>query len=173
MGNLTVRVVELKPMRVACARAVGTNPERDAWEKLQAWAAPRGLLENPADHPVYGFNNPNPSPENPEYGYEFWIGVGPGVAGEGEIEVKDFAGGLYAVTTCRLLGDPAGSVPEIWRSLWNWAQSHERYRWRKTHELEQCRNPQAAEKDIELDLHLPIEERAASPSRTLEARRHD
>jgi hypothetical protein len=30
------------------------------------------------------------------------IGVGPEIQAEGEIEVKDFAGGLYAVVTCKL-----------------------------------------------------------------------
>ncbi len=159
MGNLAVRVVRLDPMRVASVRVVSANPERDAWEKLRSWAAPRHLLDNPKEHPVLGFNNPNPSPGQQEYGYEMWIGVGPGISGEGEIAVNDFPGGLYAVTTCRLLGDPRGAVPQIWRSLWDWTQSHPTYRWRKTHELEQCRNPQAAEKDLELDLFLPIEER--------------
>ncbi len=160
MSDLIVRVVRLEPMRVACARAVSASPERDAWEKLLTWAEPRGLLQDPARYPVFGFNNPNPSPGREEYGYEFWIGVKPGAEAEGGVEVRDFPGGLYAVTTCRLVGDPAGSVPAVWRSLWDWAQSHERYRWRNTHELEQCRNPQADEKDLELDLYLPIEERA-------------
>ena len=159
MSDLTVRIVRLEPMRVACIRVVSVSPERDAWEKLRAWVAPKGLLDNPAEHPVFGFNNPNPSTERQEYGYEFWIGVGPDVSGEGEIEVKEFAGGLFASTTCRLVGDSAGSVPEIWRKLWEWVQVNGGYRWRKAHELEQCRNPQAAEADIELDLHLPIEKR--------------
>jgi len=158
MSDLKVRLVRLEPMRVACFRAVGANPERDAWEKLRSWAAPKGLLNNMGKHSIFGFNNPNPSKDRPEYGYEFWISVGPAVAGEREIEVKDFSGGLYAVASCRLQGDPEGSVPQVWRSLWDWVQASGKYKWRKTHELEQCGNPEADVKDIELDLYLPIEE---------------
>ncbi len=159
MSDLKVRIVRVEPMRVACARALSASPEKDAWEKLRAWAAPRGLLEKSEEHCVFGFNNPNPSGERPEYGYEFWIKVGPGIAGEDEIEVMDFPGGLYAVTSCRLQGDSAGSVPQVWKSLWDWLQASDRYRWRKTHELEKCSNPEAEPANIVLDLYLPVEER--------------
>jgi DNA gyrase inhibitor GyrI len=161
MIGLNVRVVRLEPMRVASARVISRTPEQDAWEKLQTWASRKGLL-NDATHPVFGFNNPNPSPGQEEYGYEFWINIDPESEGEGEIEVKNFEGGLYAITTCRLQRDPAGSVPQVWKKLWDWAQSNDKYRWRKTHELERCLNPQAAGEDLLLELFLPIEERAGS-----------
>ncbi len=161
MSELSVRVVKLEPMRVASACVVSKTPERDAWEKLHEWASNKDILDDPA-HPVFGFNNPNPSSGSEEYGYEFWIGVDRDCTSEGEVEMKDFAGGLYAVTTCRLVGDPGGSVPSIWKRLWEWAQSHSKYQWRRTHELEQCINPHAAETDLMLDLFLPIEERTSS-----------
>jgi hypothetical protein len=94
MADLVVRLVRLVPMRVASVRATSETPEREAWEKLRAWAQPRGLLDHPDKHPVFGFNNPSPSPDRTEYGYEFWIRVDPGTQPEGEIEVKDSAGGL-------------------------------------------------------------------------------
>ncbi len=159
MTDLSVKVMRLEPMRVASVRVISANPEKDAWEKMRGWAEPRGLLDDAEEQRIFGFNNPNPSEGRQEYGYEFWVGVGPAAVGEGEVEVKDFAGGLYAVTTCRLVGDPAGSVPQVWKSLWDWAQQSGKYRWRKTHELEHCRNPQADEQDMELELYLPIEER--------------
>jgi len=80
-------------MRVASVHVVSEHPEAEAWERLKAWAEPRGLLENPRQHPVFGFNNPPPSPERKEYGYEFWIRVGPEVASEGTVQVKAIAGG--------------------------------------------------------------------------------
>ncbi len=163
MSELNVRVVRLEPIRVASFRVVSKTPERDAWEKLQAWASKKNILDDPT-HPVFGFNNPNPSPGSEEYGYEFWIGVDRDSISESEVEMKDFAGGLYAVTTCRLVGDPEGSVPLIWKRLWEWAQSHNKYRWRRTHELEQCVNPHAVESDLTLDLFLPIEDRTSSPT---------
>jgi len=163
MSDLKVRTIRLEPMRVACVRAVSETPERDAWEKLRTWASSNGLLDDFEKHPVFGFNNPNPSPDRKVYGYEFWIRVDPCVESEGEIEIKEFTGGLYAVAKCKLQGDPSGSVVEVWRKLWDWVQASDKHRWRRTHELEQCQDPQAAEEDIVLDLYLPIEERAESP----------
>jgi DNA gyrase inhibitor GyrI len=155
--ELDVRIERLGPMRVAATRAISRTPERDAWDRLRSWAEPRGLLADLEEHPVYGFNNPNPSPEREDYGYEFWIRVDPDTEAEGEIEVKDFPGGLYAVTTCKLLGDPRGSVPEIWLELLEWVKGSE-YKWRETHELEQSHDPLGVEEDVVLSLFLPVEE---------------
>jgi DNA gyrase inhibitor GyrI len=156
MADLAIRVVRLEPMRVASVRVISETPERDAWEKMRAWAESQGLLEDIDKHPVFGFNNPNPSPHQKEYGYEFWIRVEPNIKPEGEIEVKDFAGGLYAVTTCKLFGDPSGTVQEIWKKLWVWVQSSD-YQWRRTHELEKLQDPTASAAEMVLDLYLPIE----------------
>ena len=58
MVDLDVRIVRLPPMLVACFRALSESPENEAWNKLRMWADPRGLLDDPERHPVYGFNNP-------------------------------------------------------------------------------------------------------------------
>jgi DNA gyrase inhibitor GyrI len=155
MPDLEVRIVTLDPMRVAWVRVVSDSPESQAWEKLQAWAEPRALLADVDEHPVFGFDNPPPQPDQEEYGYEFWIRVSPDVEASGDVEIKEFPGGLYAVTTCRLHGEP--NVAETWRLLWEWVQSSE-YQWRQTHELEQPHDPLADEEDLILDLYLPIEE---------------
>jgi DNA gyrase inhibitor GyrI len=157
MREIEVRIVRLEPMRVAAARAISESPERDAWQTLCAWAEPRGLLNDVENNPVFGFNNPNPSPNRPTYGYEFWVRVDPDQEPEGEIVLKDFEGGRYAVTTCRLQGDPSGTLPEVWRKLWEWVEASN-YRWRKTHELEKPRDPLVPPQDLVLDLLLPIEE---------------
>jgi len=155
MNDLNIRIIDLKPMRVARVRVISETPERDAWEKLRAWAKPKGLLDTIEKHPVFGFNNPAPSPDRKEYGYEFWICIEPDIEPEGEIEVKEFSGGLYAVTTCEDLT----LVGENWKRLWEWVQSgNSGYKWRKTHELEKPMNPCASEKDLVLDLYLPIQE---------------
>ena len=157
MTDLEVRIVRLEPMRVASVRVVSESPEVDAWGKLRSWAQPQGLLGDDENHPIFGFNNPSPTPDSKEYGYELWIKVGPEIQPEGEIEVKDFPGGLYAVTTCRLIEDPSGrSVLETWKALLQWVMSSQ-YNWRKIHELEKLHNPLGSEKDIILDLYLPIE----------------
>ncbi len=157
MSELEVQIVRLDPMRVASVQAVSRSPERDAWTKLKAWAEPQGLLADVERHPVFGFNNPPPVMEGEEYGYELWIRVGPEVDGEGEVEVKDFPGGRYAVTTCKLHGDPRGPLPEVWKELWHWVRESGEFEWRHTHELEKVHDPTAAEADLVLDLYLPIE----------------
>jgi DNA gyrase inhibitor GyrI len=153
MSELPVRIEKLEAMQVASVRAVGETPELDAWEKLNAWAEPRGLLKDPEEHSIFGFNNPSPSPDRKEYGYELWIRVGADVEPQDEIELKEFPGGTYAVTTHQ--GFPN---PEAWMKLWQWVQSSQ-FTWRKTHELEKVVNPFGREEDIVCDLYLPIEDK--------------
>ena len=151
MNASNVRIEKLEPMRVASVNVVSEHPEAEAWERLKAWAEQRGLLKDPRQHPVFGFNNPAPSPDRKEYGYEFWIRVGPGVTSGGPVEVKEIAGGRFAVMTHR--GYPN---PQVWKQLWDWVQSSS-YRWRKTHELERIHDPLAPEAEVIFDLYLPIE----------------
>ncbi len=152
MAELDVRIERLEPMRVASVRAVGRTPEHDAWEKISAWAESRGLLDDPETYPIYGFNNPSPTADCQEYGYEIWIRIDPDTDVEGDVEVKQFSGGRYAVTTHD--GVPN---PQIWKRLWDWVQSSP-YQWRETHELEKVHNLLSAEEDLACDLYLPIED---------------
>ena len=46
MTEPDVRIVKLEPMRVASVRAISETPERDAWEKVRAWAEPKGMLKD-------------------------------------------------------------------------------------------------------------------------------
>jgi DNA gyrase inhibitor GyrI len=156
MSELPTHLEQLPPMRVASVREFSATPECDAWNRLHAWAAPRGLLLDQEKHPIFGFNNPPPSPTRREYGYEFWIRVDPGTPGDGAVELKDFAGGLYLVTRCQLSGDPAGEVGQIWMKLWEIADSGS-YRLRDTHELERPGNPLAQHAPTWLDLYLPVQ----------------
>jgi len=163
MKELKVSIVRLEPMRVASARIISETPERDAWEKMRTWAEPKGLLEDIEKHPVFGFNNPNPSPDRKEYGYEFWIRVEPDIEPEGEIEIKEFEGGLYAVTTCKLKEEleseffqKAGYL-ESWKKIVDWVKSSE-YKFGKHQALEKAHDPGASEEELVLDLYCPVEE---------------
>ncbi len=144
-------------MSVVAAQVTSARPEADAWSKLAAWAGPAGVLDDAVAHPVFGFNNPPPEAEGAPYGYEMWIRVDPETPPAPGLQRKEFPGGRYAVTTCRLHGDPHGSVPDVWRRLLDWAAQHG-YRWRCTNELERIVNPAAAEQEITLELCLPIED---------------
>jgi len=159
MSALDVRIQRLPPMSVVAAQVISPHPEDDAWRKLAAWAVPAGLLEEIAAHPIFGFNNPPPEPDQPGYGYEFWIEVDSSTPKPPGLERKEFNGGRYAVTTCRLHDDPHGSMPEVWQQLLEWSEEHGHH-WRHTHELERLVNPGVPQEDIELELYLPIEEDA-------------
>lgn len=155
MSELNVRIVELPPMRVACAHGFGAGPEGIAWKKLFDWARPKGLLEDWQMHRIFGFNNPDPSPGSPNYGYEFQIVVGPEVEAEGEIKIKSIPGGKYAALRCK--GIP--TIGQRWRQLVAWRENS-RYRydgarqWLEEH-IGSAQEQQAID-EIELDLLMPV-----------------
>ncbi|MDH5449544.1 MAG: GyrI-like domain-containing protein [Candidatus Bathyarchaeota archaeon] len=163
MKKFEVKIVNLEPMRVASVCATSTTPEHDAWEKMRSWAEPRGLLEDIDKHPVFGFNNPDPSSGRKEYGYEFWIRVGPETQPTGDVEIKKFQGGLYAVTTCKLKEEIESEFfkkegyLESWKNIVDWVKSS-KYKLGKHQCLEKAHEPGASEEELILDLYCPIEE---------------
>ena len=154
MEQLDVRMVRLAPMRVASVHGYGDSPERLAWEKLQAWAAPRGLFDNATRGRIFGFNNPGPSTGSPNYGYEFWLAVGPEVVVDGEATEKTFEGGLYAVANCPLIGEV---IPQYWQRLGKWLETSPyrlgRHQWLEEH-IGNVDPPDGAT----LDLYMPLVE---------------
>lgn len=159
MRDLHVRLESLEPMRVAAVHVISPTPEADALRRLRAWADARDPARLAVGR-LFGFNHPSPPPGHRDYGYELWLEVDSATPPDPAIVLKDFPGGLYAATTCRLQGDPAGTIGEVWRKLWAWTQAGD-YRWRHTHELEHPLNPLAAAADLVLDLFLPVEPRPA------------
>ena len=162
MSELDVRIVELPPVRVASIWGFGESPEAVAWEKLEAWATPRGLLDDPERHPIYGFNNPNPSAGSPNYGYELWLQIDQDMQPDGDARIVDFDGGLYAVTLCEV---PTGNF-EVIGETWKWLVA-----WREGSTY-CCGNHQWLEKSVQIpqwgnlkpglefamDLFVPISE---------------
>jgi DNA gyrase inhibitor GyrI len=176
MSNLDVRIVRLEPSRVVAAYAFGSSPEMHAWESLLSWAKAKGLLNAPIapnalsapNAPTlprfFGFKNPVPDPGSPNYGYEQWMTVAPDVTADltadvtanGEVQAKEFSGGLYAVTRCRL-----SEMRETWKRLTEWNEEGP-YRLAHHQWLEECLTPPVAvpatgtERDLVYDLYLPI-----------------
>lgn len=114
---LEVEIVKLKAMYVATFYGFGENPEQTAWNKLMAWAKPKGLLDDPVAHPMYGYNNPPPSEGSPKYGYELLIKVDPGTEPANGMRVELFYGGVYAVTRCTL-----ENIHQTWMNLYKWTE---------------------------------------------------
>jgi len=161
MTEIDVRIVKLEPMRVAAVLGFGEQPEMLAWNKLLAWANPLGLIDDLETVRFFGFNNPDPSPGSPNYGYEQWIVVGPDVKASSDIKIKDFDGGLYAVTRCTL-----NNIGETWQQLVLWLEDSKyhkaQHQWLEgTVKPEMIITPDGMmveNFEAELDLYLPIAE---------------
>lgn len=147
-----VRIVRLEPMQIASAHGFGTQPEMQAWGKIFVFA--RGV--DLKTRRFFGFNHPNPAPGSPSYGYEQWITVPPEVQPDGEVEIKRFEGGLYAVTRCRL-----SHITEGWQQLVTWREDSP-YKPAHHQWLEEALTPDSfisGESDMDaavFDIYLPI-----------------
>ena len=154
MNELEVRIVRLEPMHVASFHAFGESPEHAAWAKVIAWAEPQGLVGQRLDGGIFGFDNPSPSAGSPNYGYEFWIAVGPEVQSDGQVTVKDFPGGLYAVARCRGLH----TLGDTWHQLCTWRHDTKykcaRHQWLEAHIGPVLR--ETKDEELVLDLYMPI-----------------
>jgi len=149
MSDLEVRIVHLEPLHVASVLGFGPNPEEIAWEKLLTWMKAQGLKGDAGRY--FGFNNPSPAPGSPNYGYEQWFTVGPGVQPEGDITIKDFGGGLYAVTRCKL-----PQITATWNRLSAWREDSP-YKAAHHQWLEESLSPAGTPfDDVVMDIYLPI-----------------
>ena len=119
MENIAVRLVDLQPMHVVSATGYGQYPETEAWDLILDFTNEQRIDPWDRTHRFFGFNNPDPSPETPEYGYEQWMSVGPDVEPFGEVEIKDFKGGLFAVLRCNGLA----TISEDWGRLAAWVEA--------------------------------------------------
>lgn len=113
------------------------------------------MLKKNEKHPVFGFNHPDPSPDRKEYGYELWIRIDKDTKIEGGVQAKDFAGGLYAVTTCDVKEATIEGIPETWMTLAKWVESS-MYKFGGHQMLERIHKPGAPDSELVLDLYCPI-----------------
>jgi len=153
MSELEVRIVQLEPMRVAYALGFGPSPEEIAWSRILAYGKAKGLLDDLEKIRFFGFNNPDPSPGSPNYGYEQWMTVGEELEAEGEVKIKEFPGGMYAVTRFKGLSD----IGRVWKELVVWQEDskykHGQHQWLE----EQLSSPDTPHtEELVFDLYLPI-----------------
>ena len=154
MSEMDVRIVRLEPIRVAAVLGFGASPEGLAWDKMTAWLKTSHLLEDGRTHRFFGFNNPSPSAGSPNYGYEVWVTVDAPVQPEGEMAVKDFPGGLYAVTRCK----GVDNIFPTWQQFVRWREES-RYHMASHQWLEEHFGAlELPPEEFELDLYLPIAE---------------
>ncbi len=159
MREIEVKVVRLDPMHVAAAYGFGERPEDQAWQQVGQFVKQAGLENDGQRHRYFGFNNPSPTPGSPNYGYEQWITLAPETETIGAIKIKEFDGGLYAITPCKL-----SRIGETWQQLAAWLEKST-YRLGKHQWLEECLQPsleksapEVGEENIEMVLYMPITE---------------
>jgi len=151
----TIKILKcLKPMRVAYYRAVGKNPELNAWGELFRWAEEKELFKRHDGWRLFGFNNPCPSKDNPVYGYEAWITVPDDMEEDGNVKIKYFSGGLYAVT-----GTSLKEIETAWKNLVTW-QKISKYKMGSHQCLEEhlSKPEEIMNSNIEFNLYLPLAE---------------
>ena len=147
-----VRTINLKPFKVAYAKAFGVSPELQAWEILKTWIK-KNKIEDTINTRYFGFNNPSPSKGSNEYGYEVWRTIDTDYEETEEVKFKSFEGGLYLVTTANGVYD----IGETWKHLSNWAKA-------KGYEYGECQwveehiivDENSWDDKMQFDLYYPI-----------------
>lgn len=99
-----VRILHLPPCTVAASHFIGTEPERNAGNRLIDFIKNANLYIIKPDARVFGFNHPNPSQNKSDYGYEFWVTIPDDMDVPLPLEKKHLSGGLYAAH-CIKMGD--------------------------------------------------------------------
>ena len=155
MAEEKVHIETIAAFKAVGFSGFGTTPEDQAWKALEAWAKPKGWLDDGV-HRIFGFDNPEPSPGSPNYGYEFWLVLLPDDTVEDGLKVKDFSGGMYAVLRVDAV-DPYKDIPAAWQALVKWQQGSKytigRHQCLEGH-VSETRPPAV----FSLDLYLPISE---------------
>ncbi len=153
-SNFEVRLVTLPPMWVASSYGFGAEPEGIAWQKMYQFMRQHHFWDAMEKQRFFGFNNPDPTPGSPNYGYEQWLVVPEGTQADGNVEIKHFAGGLYAVAR-------SNGIPNIfatWQKLAAWREDSPHHS--ASHQwLEAWVNPAKADMAVDLmqmDCYLPI-----------------
>ena len=119
-----IKIVRLEPGRVASFHVRDSpTPEDEVFARFRDWAERQGLLEKLRFLPLLGFNHPW-GPEGEPRGYEILCFLDRlGDVDTSGITVKDFPGGLFAVTTIPGLD----RIPEYAKALRDAIEAHPRY----------------------------------------------
>ena len=123
MNDIKVEIVKLKRTRMASSYAYGTQPEEEAWAKLEKWARPLGILDDLESRLLFGYSNPCPEKSGDKYAYEFWIEVDDTAEPVNDIRIGYFPGGNYARTVCKI-NNNLEIIHPTWEKLFEWCQQN-------------------------------------------------
>lgn len=127
MKEMDVRLERLTTMRAVRTHVLSDTPEEDAGKKIRAWALSKGLTAKNGNR-LFGRNTyPTDKPE--PHGYELYLTINDAIESEGDIEMGEIPGGLYAVLRFTNLN----RIGAAWKTLWTWLEesTYESVGWTK------------------------------------------
>ena len=152
-----VQIRTLRPMRVACHRAVSKTPEEDAHAFLRKWVAER-LAKGARSPRIFGFDVDVSEQDRGAglRGYEVWATVPASVKPSEGVVIRKFRGGLFAVMRITdPFTDPFQVIPEGWHRLMRWVEDSDGYECFHSLCLEESVGGKGAFSEY-LDLHMPV-----------------
>lgn len=151
-------IKNVQPLRVAFVRHIGPYSGcKAAWDRLCAWAGPRGLFGPGTQFVGICHDDPEVTPPD-KIRYDACMTVGPTVQGEGDVGIQEVKAGEYAVTEHR---GPYEKLSETYARLcgeWIPAQGREI---RSAPSFEVYKNDPGRTRpaDLRTDVHVPLEPR--------------
>lgn len=121
LTNSDIRIIRLKPTKIAACRAKSESPEADSLKPLLEWAKKERLMDLPTTR-IFGFDTAVDKKEYPVYGYESWISIPDNYQVPEPLEEKYLQGGLYAVTNTTYGNF---DVQKRWQMLAKWFEESE------------------------------------------------
>jgi len=121
LTNSDIRIIRLKPTKIAAYRAKSESPEADSLKPILEWANKEDIMDLPTTR-LFGFDTAVDKKEYPVYGYESWISVPDDCKIPDTLEEKYLQGGLYAVTNTTYGNF---DVQKKWQMLSKWFEESE------------------------------------------------
>ncbi len=150
-----VRVVTLKPMRVARFRALGKEPEHVSTGYLKRWLLDQRIRDARSVR-IFGFDvEVSPAEQTRGFrAYEAWATVPETVRPSHGVRIGRAPGGTFAVMRVSdALVDPYARIPAGWKRLSDWVQRSREYRLTEGLCLEEHVQGEGA---MHLDLFIPV-----------------
>jgi hypothetical protein len=124
-----ISIEELLPQRVACFRAISTQPEEDSIRTVKNWFTQHGLSTEGRRN--FGFDVWVSAAEAAQgmRGYEEGYEIPAEVKVDGCLQERFYGGGMFAVMRIfRPFEAPFESIPAGWKHLSQWVKTHSEWK---------------------------------------------
>ena len=151
---MEVRIEIVEPMRVAFIRHTGPYMEcKTAWDKLCAWAGPKGIFN--ANPKVIGICHDDPQVTPPEkIRYDACLTVNEETEAEGEVGIQVIGGGKYAV--CLHKGPYEGLEATYAEIMGKWLPQSGQELGENPSFVLYLNSPDAPPEELLTDLYIPL-----------------